>query len=247
MESLRDLFYNHSGKRVHKWDHYFEIYERYLDKYKGKDIAILEIGVAHGGSLQLWKKYFGKNVKIYAIDVNPECKKLEEENIEIFIGSQSDAAFLESVAKSLPPLDVIIDDGGHTMKQQIVSFEVLYKYVKDDGVYICEDTHTSYWREYQGGLRRKGTFTEYSKNLIDNINAWHVVDSSKVKPDTITATLNSIHFYDSVIVFEKTKKREKPFHIIKGNDTIQPFTEPDIRMQKGIFRKLKMAWRKLTS
>ena len=178
MESLRDLFYNHTGKRVHKWDHYFEIYERYLEKYKGQDIAILEIGIAHGGSLQLWKKYFGENVKIYAIDVNPECKKLEEENIQIFIGSQSDEAFLASVIKSLPPLDVIIDDGGHTMIQQIVSFEV-FNYLKDDGVYICEDTHTSYWYEYGGGLRKKGTFIEYSKNIVDNINAWHVKDSTE--------------------------------------------------------------------
>jgi len=229
MQSLKELFDAHEGKLIHKWDHYFDIYERYLSKYRNKPVTLLEIGISHGGSLQLWKKYFGEGAKIFAIDVNPECKKLEEENVSIFIGSQSDAAFLESVVKQLPPLDIIIDDGGHTMIQQIVSFEVLANYVKPDGVYICEDTHSSYWYEYRGGLRKKGTFIEYAKGLVDHINAWHINDSKKVQVDEITNSINSIHFYDSVVVFEKTPKREKPFSSMRGTATIQPYEEPEIR------------------
>ena len=86
LKSLRELFYEHEGKLIHKWDHYFDVYERYLSSYRGQQVNLLEIGISHGGSIQLWKKYFGPKAHIYAIDVNPECKKLEEENTTIFIG-----------------------------------------------------------------------------------------------------------------------------------------------------------------
>ncbi|RPD50842.1 hypothetical protein [Paracnuella aquatica] len=130
MKTIREIFYEHDGKLIHKWDHYFEIYERYFAAYRGQRINILEIGISHGGSIQLWKKYFGEQVHIYAIDINPDCKKLEEENTTIFIGSQSDPDFLQQVSAQMPELDIIIDDGGHTMIQQKTSFEQLYLKVK---------------------------------------------------------------------------------------------------------------------
>jgi len=73
--TIREIFYDHTGNLIHKWDHYFDIYEKYFSKYRGQEINILEIGISHGGSLQLWKKYFGDKVHIYAVDINPECKK----------------------------------------------------------------------------------------------------------------------------------------------------------------------------
>ncbi len=231
MESFRELFYKHDGRLINKWDHYFEIYDKYFSKYRGRKLNMLEIGVSHGGSLELWKKYFGEGVNIYAMNVNPECKKFEDEQVKIFIGSQSDPEFLKSIIKSIPNLDIIIDDGGHTMKQQIISFKVLYKHLLSDGVYLCEDTHTSYWYEYGGGLHKKGTFIEYAKSLIDFIYAWHIKYSRIVQPNDITHTVNSIHFYDSIVVFEKTAGREKPFSLMKGNETIQHFDEPEIRQK----------------
>src|SRR3954471_20826806 len=109
---FRELFYSHEGKLIHKWDHYFDIYEKYFSKYVGQQINILEIGISHGGSLQLWKKYFGDKVNIYAIDILPQCKKIRQENTTIFIGSQSDPAFLSEVKQKIPLMDIIIDDGG---------------------------------------------------------------------------------------------------------------------------------------
>ena len=153
-KSIRDLFYEHNENLIHKWDHYFEVYERYFSKYRGQKLNILEIGISHGGSIQLWKKYFGKDVQIFAIDINPECEKLKQENTTIFIGSQSDPAFLSEVKKKIPMMDIIIDDGGHTMDQQKISFEHLYSKVKDGGIYLIEDTHTSYWHQFHGGYKR---------------------------------------------------------------------------------------------
>src|SRR5690606_4997259 len=115
-----------SGRLVHKLSHYFEIYERYFDKYRDKEVVILEIGISHGGSLQIWREYFGAKARIFAVDINPECKTLEEDNVSIFIGSQEDKGFLSDLMRKMPRPDIIIDDGGHTMRQQITAFEVLY-------------------------------------------------------------------------------------------------------------------------
>ena len=241
-ENIRDIFYNHTGNLIHKWDHYFDIYEKYFSKYRGQKINILEIGISHGGSLQLWKKYFGEHVHIYAIDINPDCKKLQEENTTIFIGSQSDKDFLAHVSSQLPELDFIIDDGGHTMEQQLVSFEMLYMKVKEGGLYIVEDTHTSYWDEFHGGLKNPDSFIEKSKNLVDSVYEYHVVDKSKIRIDEISQHINCISFYDSIVVFEK-QLRKQPFHKQIGRKTITPYEPVELKKKtfldsiKGIFKK----------
>ena len=162
----------------------------------------------------MWKDYFGDRAKIYGIDVNPNCKEMEEENIKIFIGSQSDRKFLREVKKQIPPIDILIDDGGHTMVQQIVSYEELFDAVKEDGVYLCEDVHTSYWLKYGGGNKRRGTFIEYTKNLIDSLNAYHSQQKS-LKVNEFTKSVCSIHYYDSIVVIEK-KPLRKPIHEVTG-------------------------------
>jgi 23S rRNA U2552 (ribose-2'-O)-methylase RlmE/FtsJ len=215
MNDLQQYFENNNGRLIHKWLHYFEVYERYLSRFRGKNIKILEIGVSQGGSLQMWRNYFGPEAKIFGIDINPECKSLEEHNIEIFIGSQSDRKFLDKVRNQIGPVDILIDDGGHTMNQQIVSFEELFSLVKEDGVYICEDCHTSYWIKFGGGYRRKGTFMEFAKKKIDQLNAWHSHEPSLVV-DEFTRTAKSMHFYDSMVVIEKGKVIQ-PSHRKTGN------------------------------
>jgi cephalosporin hydroxylase len=228
--TIRELFYNHEGNLIHKWDHYFDIYEKHFAKYRGQKVNILEIGISHGGSMQLWKKYFGVQAHIYAIDINPDCKKLEEENTTIFIGSQSDKHFLEQVSRQLPELDIIIDDGGHTMNQQLTSFETLYMKVKEGGLYVVEDTHTSYWTEFHGGLKKPGTLIEHAKDLVDTLYESHMHDKGEIQFDEITRHINSITFYDSVVVFEKEKRR-KPFHKQVGNMTITPYVPEELKKE----------------
>lgn len=215
MGDLEQLFESNNQRLIYKWNHYFDIYERHFSQYRGQEIVILEIGVFHGGSLQLWKKYFGSRAKVYGIDINPDCKSFEEENIEIFIGSQSDRHFLQEVKIKIPPIDILIDDGGHSMQQQIVTFEELYGHVKSNGVYLCEDLHTSYWLDFGGGYKRRGTYIEYTKSFVDKINAFHSKQKA-LQADDFTRSTNSIHYYDSVIVLEK-KDRTKPFIIKSGS------------------------------
>lgn len=209
MNALEHYFNNNKGRLIHKWVHFFDIYDRHFARFRNKPVVILEIGVFHGGSLQMWKQYFGPEAKIYAIDIDPRCKQLEEENIQILIGSQSDRKFLQEVKQVLPKIDILIDDGGHMMKQQIITFEELFDHVKENGVYLAEDLHTSYWLKFGGGHKRRGTFIEYSKNFIDAINAYHSVQKS-LQPDEFTKSVDSLHYYDSILVIEKGI-RDKPF------------------------------------
>lgn len=218
MNDLEKYFRQNDKRRIRKWIHYFDIYERHFSKYRNTEIVILEIGVDQGGSLQMWKNYFGDKAKIYGIDINPRCKEIEEENIKIFIGSQSDKKFLKEVKKQMPKIDILIDDGGHGMKMQIVSYEELFDHIKNDGIYLCEDIHTSYWLP-GGGYKRRGTFIEYTKNFIDYLNAYHS-EQKCFKVNNFTKSVDSIHYYDSIIVIEK-KQREKPHEEMTGNMTFQ--------------------------
>jgi cephalosporin hydroxylase len=199
---LEDYFFQNRKNIIYKWTHYFEIYHRHFLKFVGKDCVIVEIGVSEGGSLQMWKHYFGEKARIFGIDILPECKQLEEDQIEIFIGSQSDREFLKELKTKIPKIDILIDDGGHTMEQQITTFEELFDHISNHGIYLCEDTHTSYWEGYGGGYQKPGTFIEYAKQLIDQLHIRHLLDD-KIPETNFTKTANSIHFYDSVVVIEK--------------------------------------------
>lgn len=215
MNDLEKYFNENTGNSIHKWKHYFDVYERHFSKFRGKDVVLVEFGVFHGGSLQMWKSYFGDKVKIYGVDINPYCKELEEDQVKIFIGDQSDKKFLAELAREIPKIDILIDDGGHTMRQQINTFEALFPNVKEEGVYLCEDIHTSYWPSHGGGYKKSSSFIEYSKNLIDHINAWHSKQLNKLKVSEFTRTVGSMHYYDSILVIEK-QKREQPVNLKSG-------------------------------
>ncbi|WP_196940986.1 class I SAM-dependent methyltransferase [Sphingobacterium pedocola] len=221
MNDLEKYFYNNNDKLIHKWLHYFDIYDRHFSRFRNKEITIVEIGVYQGGSLQMWKNYFGDKAKIYGIDINPNCKDLEEENIKILVGSQADRNFLRKVKQTIPPIDILIDDGGHTMLQQIITFEELFGHVKNNGVYLCEDLHTSYEVDYGGGYKRNGTFIEYSKNFIDYINAYHS-EQRALKVSGFTQSVDSLHYYDSVLVVEK-KERKTPTDMKTGRQSIENY------------------------
>ncbi|MDQ6725223.1 MAG: class I SAM-dependent methyltransferase [Actinomycetota bacterium] len=199
---LRDYFVANEGRLIHKWMHYFDIYDTHLRAFRGRPVTLVEFGVFHGGSLQMWKHYLGPDARIVGVDINPTCTTLAEPQIEIVIGDQDDRAFLAGLRDRLGPVEVVIDDGGHRMSQQIATFEELFPAVVAGGVYLVEDLHTSYWEDYGGGYRLPGTFIEYAKDLIDQLHAWHSRDD-RLTVDDHTTRIRAIHAYDSIIVFDK--------------------------------------------
>lgn len=195
--------------------HYFDIYHRHFAPFRGRPITVVEFGVSHGGSLQMWKHYFGPRVRIVGVDINPKCAALSEPQVEIVIGDQDDREFLRKLAAEVGPIDVLVEDGGHTMTQQIATFEEFWPSIVEGGVYLTEDLHTSYWSKYGGGLRREGTFVEYAKKLIDQQHAWHRSQDDQFEVDEYTRTIGGMHVYNSVIVFDKARVR-RPTNVKTG-------------------------------
>ena len=220
MSKLLNYFKANSfGNAMTKWYHYFDIYETHFQKFVGKPVKILEIGVWQGGSAAMWKQYFGKDARIIGIDILEECKKFEDSQLKVYIGDQADVNFLKELVAKEGPFDIIMDDGGHYMNQQVTNFKELYYSLKDGGIYLCEDTHTNYWAEFDGGYKKPNTFIELTKNLIDELNAFHS-KTSELKVTKFTINTTAIHIYDSVVVFEK-KNRMKPDSAMIGRVIIK--------------------------
>jgi hypothetical protein len=195
-----------AGRALDKWIHYFAIYHRHLARYRGTSCRLLELGVSRGGSLDMWECYLGSSATLVGVDID-EASQLSNPDRTILLGDQADATFLTSLVENYGPFDVIIDDGGHTMNQQITSVQTLFPGLNDDGIYIVEDCHTSYWEEFDGGLGRPGTFIEWVKQRIDDLHGYHY---STTIDETWTNHVDGIHCYDSVVVLDK-KRRFPPF------------------------------------
>ncbi|CAM4388513.1 hypothetical protein L1N85_23715 [Paenibacillus alkaliterrae] len=88
------------------------------------------------------------------------------------------------------------------MDQQRITFEEMFPLLSPHGVYVIEDMHTSYWSEYGGGYELSDSFVEYSKRLIDKLNAWHSREP-RLTVDRFTESAWSMSYYDSVLVIEK--------------------------------------------
>jgi hypothetical protein len=199
--SLWSLFLTNRDRGVHKWTHYFPIYERHFAAFRNTSFTIFEIGVSHGGSLQLWKKYFGPLATIVGVDLNPECAAFEEAQIHIRIGNQSDTVLLRSLVDEFGAPDIVVDDGSHMMSDIKATFDYLYPLMPSRSVYLVEDLHTAYWDAWEGGLRREGSFIEYCKDMIDALHATYT--HGQLAESTFSKNTLSMHFYDSVVVFEK--------------------------------------------
>ena len=194
-------------------------YEKYLPFNRYDKLNILEIGVLDGKSLLTWKDYYYRS-NILGIDINPDCKKYEEDRIFIEIGSQDDDKFLNKISNEYGPFDFILDDGSHLNEHVIYSFETLFQYVKSGGMYIVEDVATSYFPWYGGGLNDPKSMMEYFKKLTDDINfrgvenlddqaaVWDrredklIPYSNKVQPDCRT-DIESITFLNGIILIRK--------------------------------------------
>lgn len=211
---LAEYFYNNTGPETFKWHHYFEIYHRHFARFRRRSPVVVEIGVAMGGSLLMWHDYFGPGTRVVGIDINPACRKFEDDTTTIMIGDQGDRGFLATVRDRVPHMDILIDDGGHTMAQQVATFEELYAHIQPNGIYLCEDTHTSLWPNYGGGYLKQGTFLEHTKGLVDQLLSWHSPD---LGVGEFTLTTHGIHFYDSVVVMEKRPMERPRAFITRGS------------------------------
>lgn len=211
MNKLRSIFENEITLKSDKWTQYFDVYETYFSKYVNQSPVVVEVGVESGGSIQMWEKYFGEDAKIYGVDINEKIMNHVPhygDNVKLFVGDQESSEFWDKFLLEVPEIDIFIDDGGHTMKQQIVTWEKVFPHMKKSGVYICEDVHTSYHENSAegGGYKNPASFIEYSKELVDVIH-WNYREPKPIIDNNIL-DIHSISFFDSMVVFIKGKPWE---------------------------------------
>jgi len=214
---LFDIF--SANTNIQKWHHYFEIYEKHFDRYRSRPIRMLEIGVFRGGSLRMWMQCFRPESTIVGIDIDKSYQQHEraDENIFVRIGSQADPEFLAKVNEEFGPFDIILDDGSHKTHHQNISFGALFRSrLKDGGCYMVEDMHSSCWLKT---IDSEDTFIDLSKQMIDMLHEPYI-DRTEASfrsehPDAVkqmninylAANIGSISFYDSIVAFDKKKKR----------------------------------------
>jgi len=213
-----DLLFNHRGRVAFKWVHYCEIYEQLLGPFTQgmrlpdgtqRPVRFLEIGVFKGGSLEVWREFFGAEATIFGIDLDPTCLEVARDDLQVRIGSQADPAFLRTVVAEMGGVDVIVDDGSHQASHQRATFDVLFPLLSEGGIYIVEDTHTAYWFGYGGGLRRPGTVVQMAKGMVDGLHKWYFRTPVGRRARLAQAEIHSIQFFDSIVAFQK-RHRPRP-------------------------------------
>ncbi len=182
-----------TGPGITKWRHYFSIYERHFAKFRGREVHIVEIGIGSGGSLGMWKDYFGSGTHVYGVDIKPECRVYEEPGTRIFIGDQSDPAFWERFTEAVPKVDIVIDDGGHKASQQIPTLEALLPHLQPGGVYLCEDIHG-----------RSHPFHAYLFGLSVNLD---VSAGGRAEATDLQRSIDGVHIYPFVSIIEKRSEQ----------------------------------------
>lgn len=142
--ALLEIFADNKSEEVHKWHHCIPIYDRYFSRFRGRKIRFLELGVSKGGSLQMWRKYFGDEAIIFGIDINKDCAIFIGKVGQVRVGSQTDPKFLQSITEEMGGIDIVLDDGSHQMKHIKYSLNYLFPKLNYGGIYLIEDLHTSY-------------------------------------------------------------------------------------------------------
>ncbi|WP_166224543.1 glycosyltransferase [Pseudomonas atagonensis] len=219
MNSLFELYSQHEGKLSDKWSIYLSEYDRIFSPYRDLPVRFLEIGIQNGGSLEIWAKYF-KNADVFVgCDINPQCSvlKYEDERINVVVGDATTDISERVILGLSPTFDIVIDDGSHTSGDITKAFSRYFPAINDGGVFIAEDLHCSYWKEFEGGIYHPYSSIAFFKRLADIVNFehWGVEKSRdellqgfsheygvKFTEDDLAA-IHSVEFFNSVCVVRK--------------------------------------------
>ncbi|MES2145039.1 MAG: class I SAM-dependent methyltransferase [Pseudomonadota bacterium] len=198
---LVDIYTSTKGTLIHKWHHYLPLYDRYFGPWRGKPVRFLEIGVSRGGSLSMWRRWFGPEAVIFGIDINPRCRVHDGIDGQVRIGSQDDPKFLKRVVEEMGGVDIVLDDGSHQMAHVRASLEVLFPQLTVGGVYMIEDLHTAYMSGFGGGLESPDNFFRLLNRLIDDMHRWY--HPQPMLNSNLGRWMTGFHVHDSIVVIDK--------------------------------------------
>ena len=219
--TLRSIFTEHSGKVSDKWSMYLDEYNRLFDTYRDQPVRLLEIGIQNGGSLEILSKFFSNAEKLVGCDNNPVCAQLkyEDPKISIVVADANTDEAEQRILEISSRFDFIIDDGSHYSGDIVRSFARYFSHLSNGGIYIAEDLHCSYWKEFEGGIFQPDSSIAFFKRLADIINHEHwgvditrceLMDSfnskfSATMTEISLASIHSIEFINSMCVIRKAQ------------------------------------------
>ena len=212
-----------------KHTNYFSIYDSLFLSYVGLPITFVEVGILGGGSLHMWRDFFGPQARIIGIDNNPEAIKWKND-FEIFIGDQSNPAFWVDFFTKIGPVDILLDDGGHTNAQQIQTVISSINNIKSKGLIVVEDTHCSFLESFGNPSRR--SFIKFASMNAEKLT---FRNTSINKPAIFVKNVESITFYDSIVSISiNNELPEKSTKISNGGTSSE-----EVDMRKGNQNTLK--------
>lgn len=219
IKTLKQIYAEHISKVSDKWSIYLVEYERILSQYRNQPISLLEIGIQNGGSLEILAEYFPQARYLVGSDINTDCEKLEygDVRVRVVVGDANTEEALKEIQSIAPTFDVILDDGSHRSSDIVKTFALYFPLLLDGGVFIVEDLHCSYWKEFEGGLFDPYSSMAFFRKLTDVINheSWGVPKLrgsilksffSKYEVNIDEKTLEHIHsveFVNSMCVIRK--------------------------------------------
>jgi hypothetical protein len=207
---------------------YHRFYDFVLKEYKNKNINMLEIGINNGRSLRMWSDYFGKNSKIYGMDLLYSTEKSFHKNIYELIGDQQKVSDLKNITKKTGKCDFIIDDGSHVPEHQLLSFNYLFKNsLKEGGVYIIEDIETSYWSDAElygyninSGIKSENNIVNIFKQVVDIVNS-NIINRDNINKIRSSSKIDIENLYyisyimfaqNCIIIHKMTEKEHKQYY-----------------------------------
>lgn len=208
-----------------KWgSHWYAAhYAQHFRHLRRKKFTLLEIGIAGGASMRMWRRYF-PNAKIVGLDI-VDASPLRAERISIYRGDQADEEVLRRIVTEVGRPDIVIDDGSHMNRHVIKSFEVLFPLLADDGIYVVEDTQTAYWPEFGGSsddLQHAPTSMVLFKNLVDGLNHEEFIQPGYV-PSYDDQHIIAVHFfYHNLVFIQKGRNDEGSNTIANGRVRREP-------------------------
>lgn len=208
--NLRTLAWLNGTDKGEDGHGYVRHYETYFAPLRLRRLNILEIGIggysdpeAGGGSLRMWRTYFPRSM-VFGIDIH-EKSIHDERRIKTFRGSQVDEHFLRRVLDEIGRVDIIIDDGSHINEHVIRTFELLFPHLSDEGMYVIEDTQTSYWPSEGGSSKELNSTTTtmgYFKKLVDGLNHAEF-EHEDYKPTYYDKNITAMYFYHNLVFVQK--------------------------------------------
>lgn len=217
--SLLNLYNNHDGKLSDKWELYVKAWDDLFASKRCAPLNILEIGIQNGGSLEIWAKYFSNAINVVGVDINPRCNELvfDDPRIHFVLGDANDDKTINRITKLSKRFEIIIDDGSHISDDIIKTFFRYFSLLEDDGIFIIEDLHASYWEAFDGGLFHRTSSMSFFKKLVDILNFEHWKTPLSIKnyliefqeyfnnnfSETLFSKIYSIEFLNSMVIIRK--------------------------------------------